>query len=84
MNVVDYKAVYDTHVRSALTDTFGAAVATMIIASATNAARVASVHDLTREDFLSLVDAICDDQRCVDMWGTAGCGDRRQQWRVLV
>ena len=81
---VDFKPLYESHVRNALNDTFGTAVATLILATATNESGVNTFGEMSRDDFLNLVDAVCDDQRCVDMWGVAGCGDRRQQWRALA
>lgn len=80
---MDYKALADNHVRSGLADSFGAAVATLIFMSASNSAGI-PIHDLSRDDFLKLVDAVCGDSRVRDMWGEMGCEDKRRQWRSLA
>lgn len=80
---LDYKSLIDAHVRQALGDSFGGAVGTMIFASASNAANV-PIHELDRDGYLRLVDAVCTDQRVLDMWGEMGAADRRRQWRDLA
>ena len=71
---------FDSHVRSKLEASFGTAVATMIVASATTQT-CASMIDLRREDYLMLCEAICADQRVVDMWGAAEAEYTLRQWR---
>lgn len=80
---MEVKAIIDAHVRAKLEDSFGKAMATFIMASATNAANVPIVEP-GREDFLRLVDAVCGDQRVVDMWGRAGAQDAARTWRALL
>lgn len=77
------KVLIDQHVVTRLEDSFGKAVALMIMASANRAANV-PVMSPSSEDFLRLVDAVCDDQRVVDMWGRAGSQAAREQWRRLL
>lgn len=69
--------------RSKLEATFGKAMTMMIVASASNAIG-ASTMSLTPEQFVSLAEAICRDQRVVGMWGAAGAADVAAQWRQLV
>ncbi|MBE0475886.1 MAG: hypothetical protein IBX62_02145 [Coriobacteriia bacterium] len=80
---MELKPLIDGQVRRKLEDTFGSAVAVMIMASATNAAAV-PIMDPSREDFLRLVDAVCRDQRVLDMWGKAGAEDAARAWKELV
>ena len=80
---MEIKSLIDEHVRPKLEDSFGKALAMMIFASATNTARV-PIIDPDREDFMRLVDAVCADQRVVDMWGKAGAQDAARSWRALA
>jgi len=69
--------------RAKLEASFGKALAMMILASASNASGVTTVG-LSTSDFLRLSDALCKDQRVVDMWGAAGAADAATEWRRLV
>jgi len=69
--------------RAKLEATFGKAMTMMIVASASNAVG-ASTMALTPEQFISLADAVCSDQRVVGMWGAAGAADAASQLRQLV
>lgn len=80
---MEIKALIDAHVKRKLEDSFGKALAMMIVATATNEARV-PIIDPTREDFLRLVDAVCCDQRVLDMWGRVAAEDTARAWRALV
>ena len=71
---------FDNHVRSKLESSFGKAVATMIVATATTSA-CASTIDLQQADYLKLCEAICADQRVLDMWGSAEAQETLRQWR---
>ena len=77
-----YKALVEQHVRHRLENTFGKALAIMIIASANIAANV-PVMDLDRNDYLRLVEAVCSDQRVIDLWGVAGAADALREWSRL-
>jgi hypothetical protein len=77
------KEAIDEHLKRRLGDTFGVAVATMIIASAC-AATGASVFDPCVEDFVNLASAVCRDQRVLDMWGHAGAADALAQYKGMV
>lgn len=79
---MDCQAALD-QLRGKLEATFGKAMAMMILASASNAAGVSTVA-LTPADFNRLADAVCSDQRVVDMWGAAGAADTAAQWHQLV
>lgn len=69
--------------RYKLESSFGKAMAMMILATASNQIGVSTVA-LTPADFVRLADAICRDQRVLDMWGSAGAADTATQWRQLV
>lgn len=69
--------------RGKLESSFGKAMAMMILASASNSIGVSTVG-MTDGDFVRLADAVCRDQRVVDMWGSAGAADAASQWRQLV
>jgi hypothetical protein len=69
--------------RGRLESSFGKAMAMMILASASNSIGVATVS-LSTPDFQRLADAVCRDQRVIDMWGAAGAADAAAQWRQLV
>lgn len=69
--------------RSKLEATFGKAMAMMILASAHRAANVPTVG-LSPGEFQKLVDATCQDQRVIDMWGTAGASDVSSEMRKIV
>ncbi|HEX9093574.1 MAG TPA: hypothetical protein VF902_06275 [Coriobacteriia bacterium] len=80
---MDAKGLIDGHVRTKLEDTFGKAVAMMIMATATTAARV-PLMEPSLDEYLRLVDCVCDDPRVQDMWGKAGSQAAREQWRSLA
>ena len=69
--------------RGKLESSFGKAMAMMILASASNSIGASTVA-LTSQQFASLADAVCRDQRVVGMWGAAGAADTATQWRQLV
>jgi hypothetical protein len=71
------------HLRSKLEGSFGKAMAMMILAAASNETGVSTVA-LNDRDFQRLADAVCRDQRVIDMWGAAGAADTATQWRQLV
>jgi hypothetical protein len=78
--VASMQEAFNTQVLARLEQSFGKAVATMIVASASSVA-CASTVDLRREDYLALCEAICADQRVVDMWGSAETEYQLKQWR---
>jgi hypothetical protein len=80
---MEIRAALDQHVRKRLEDTFGKAVAMLIWASAHGATGISSL-DPDRDGYLRLVDAICCDQRVVDMWGRSGTEHTLREWRELV
>lgn len=69
--------------RAKLESSFGKAMAMMILMSASNQIGVSTVA-LSNEEFVRLADAVCRDQRVIDMWGQAGASDAATQWRQLV
>lgn len=70
-------------VRAKLEATFGKAMAMMIMASASNVAGVPTAG-ITNQEFLLLADAVCRDQRVIDMWGSAAAADTAVEWKRLV
>lgn len=69
--------------RGKLESSFGKALAMLILASASNEVGVSTVS-LTPDQFVRLANAVCRDQRVVDMWGSAGAADAAAQWARLV
>ena len=66
-----------------LEDSFGKAVAMLIVMSASTKAKLPT-SDLTVGQYRQLVDAICCDQRVLDMWGEAGAEEARNSWESLL
>ncbi len=52
----------------------------LILASASNAVNAPMVG-ITREHYHGLCEAICKDQRVIDMWGASGAQDTLSQWK---
>ena len=71
------------HMRARLEGSFGKAVSMLILASCSNQTGV-SLIGITPDGFTRLSEAVCRDQRVVDMWGAAGASDAGAQWRQLV
>lgn len=69
--------------RAKLESSFGKGVAMMILASSANAADVSTIA-ITPDGFSRLADAVCSDQRVIDMWGAAAVADQRVQWKTMV
>lgn len=80
---MDVSEAINDHVRKRLEDSFGKAVAMLIMMSATTSARVPT-GDLNPGEYRRLVDAICCDQRVLDMWGDSGVQQARNYWEGLV
>lgn len=80
---MSYKEIVERHVRQRLEDSFGKALATLIIMSASNAANM-PIIDPSRDDFMRFVDAVARDQRVVDMWGVAGASGAAEAWRQMA
>jgi len=80
--IVDCTSAMD-QLRGKLESSFGKAMAMMILASASNTIGASTVG-ISDADFLRLAEAVCSDQRVVDMWGSAGAADAATQWRQLV
>ena len=73
----------DHHVVQRLEDTFGKAVAVLIVATATRESGVPT-SGLNALEYRKFIDAICSDHRVVDMWGAAEAEAQRQMWCTLV
>jgi hypothetical protein len=79
---MEVRDALDHHVRKRLEDSFGKAVAMLIWATADRASRMPLDPD--RESYLRFVEAVCGDQRVVDMWGKSGAEHTLVQWKTLV
>lgn len=77
------KDAIDRIVRARLEDSFGKAVALMIMASASNAADV-PVFEPSASEYRRLIEAVCKDQRVVDMWGRATVDVALIEWQAAV
>ena len=80
---MDVAVILDDHVKQRLEDSFGKAVAMMIFASATRTAGVPTA-DLNSAECRRLIDAICCDQRVLDMWGDTGAEHALADWEKLL
>lgn len=80
---MDPKSALETVVRPKLEDSFGRAVAMLIIMSATTAAGVPTAG-LNKDQYLSLVRSLAEDERVVNMWGQAGVSSALLQWERTV
>ena len=74
---------FDNHVRSRLESSFGKAVATLIVASASTASGT-STHSIETDGYVKLCEAIAADQRVRDMWGDAEADDTLARWKGMV
>lgn len=79
---MDHKPFVDRHIKQGLNEAFGAAMATMIFATASNKAGV-PIMGIDREQYEALVEAVIGDARVIDTWGANGCEDRRREWMAL-
>lgn len=83
MTEMEIREALDQHVRKRLEDSFGKAVAMLIWASAHGASGISTMTP-DRDGYLRLVDALCVDQRVIDMWGRSGAEHALREWRSLV
>jgi hypothetical protein len=81
--MVSLQDAFDNHVRGRLESSFGSAVATLIVASASNSVGT-TTHAIERDEYLKLCEAIAADQRVRDMWGDAGADDTLVQWKRVA
>ena len=77
---MEYQAAFEEHVRAKLEASFGKAVAMLIVASASNSTG-ANTMGLDRQGYEMMCEAITNDQRVRDMWGTSGAEEALQQWK---
>lgn len=80
---MEFQTAFEQHVRARLESSFGRAVAMLIVASASNASGASTVG-MDRDAYLRICEAIAGDQRVLDMWGTSGAQDARQEWASLA
>lgn len=71
------------HVRRKLEDSFGKAMAMMILAAASNSTNVSTVS-MSGDEFRLLIEEVCKDDRVRAMWGAAGADDAALQWKSLT
>jgi hypothetical protein len=70
-------------VKKQLEETFGAGLTARILFSAREIAN-APIIGLTKEQYLALIRAICNDERVKNMWGEFGAKTRLSVWEKLV
>jgi hypothetical protein len=80
---MEVREALEQHVRKRLEDSFGRAVGMLIWASADRVSGISSI-DPDRAGYMRFVEAVCTDQRVVDMWGKSGADHTLAQWKVLV
>ena len=81
--MMDVDTAITDHVLARLEDSFGKAVAMLIMMSATTSAKLPT-SELSVGEYMRLVDAICCDTRVVAMWGEAGVAQARSQWESIL
>jgi len=80
---MDVVTALNTHVKQALSDTFGMSMTNMIILQCSQKAGVA-VMGIDGAGYAKLIDAIASDERVVQMLGQAGAQSKRETWASLV
>ncbi len=70
-------------VKKELEATFGAALATSIVAIARTKAN-APLIGMSKEQYLALVDAICGDAKVQSMLGAAGAREKSTKWKKFL
>ena len=81
---MEVRDALDQHVRKRLEDTLRQGGGDADLGLGAHGARHARRSMPDRDGYLRLVDAICGDQRVVDMWGRSGAEHALRQWRSLV
>jgi hypothetical protein len=80
---MDIVTALNSQVKPGLSDTFGIAMANMIILQCSQKAGV-SMMGLDSAGYLKLVNAIVSDDRVVQMLGRAGAQAKRDAWSSAV
>jgi len=80
---MDVVTALNTHVKQALTDTFGMSMTNMIILQCSQKAGVA-VMGMDSAGYAKLIDAIASDERVVQMLGQAGAQAKKAAWAGLI
>lgn len=80
--MVPFKALQNV-VKPALEDAFGITLAANIVMVARNKSG-APVVGMNKDDYLRLIEAICQDERVIQMWGQAGTRSRLLKWQEAV
>jgi len=76
----DLQEAFEQNVRAKLENSFGKAVAMMILASASNTTGC-SMMAIGANEYARLCEAIAKDERVIDMWGASGAQDALRQWK---
>ena len=79
--MLSYQDTFERHVKTRLETSFGAAVAMLILATASNESG-ASMSALDQTSYMELCEAVGTDQRVVDMWGSSGAEEALRQWKA--
>ena len=80
---MDVVTALNTHVKQALSDTFGMSMTNMIILQSSQKAGVA-VMGMDSAGYAKLIEAIASDERVVQMLGQAGAQAKKTTWASLV
>ena len=80
---MDIVTALNTQVKPGLSDTFGIAMANMIILQSSQKAGV-SMMGLDNTVYLKLVNAIASDERVVQLLGRAGAQTKRDMWSSII
>jgi len=80
---MDIVTALNTQVKPGLSDTFGIAMANMIILQSSQKAGV-SMMGLDNTGYLKLVNAIASDERVVQLLGRAGAQTKRDMWSSII
>lgn len=80
---MDPVAALNTRVKRELADTFGMAMASMIILQCSQSAEV-STTEMEAAGYRKLIAAIAFDPRVTQMFGQAGADSKKEMWLGLV
>jgi len=70
-------------VKPDLESIFGKALTSSILLTARTKSG-APLIGLNRDQFLSMVECICQDQKVLDLWGSSGTNDKLGRWKNSV
>ncbi len=80
---MDVITAIETAVKPKLEDSFGKGMAMLIMMRATASTEV-PMFGLRPQHFRTLVQAICEDERVREVWGSARCRAQLDEWERIV